>query len=221
MSQTTNIGGVAPSFSVSDWVQGDAVEIEQLRGHVVLIEVFQVNCPGCFLYSLPQAVDVYHRFHEQGLDVIGIATAFEDFSLNTLDNLKLMANEHVVMGETRRVLQQEGKLDDGKLPFHIPFPLAMDNIISLPGETTHEEIAEFITQYIPEFSQRTTFEQQQIEEKVKAYLNARFRFGETFKHYQLQGTPSHLVIDKQGVLKAKEFGFFSDLEWVINSLLDD
>ena len=79
---------LAPSLAVSCWVQGGPIDLSQLLGHVVLLEVFQVNCPGCFLYSLPQAVDLHYRYGDQGLVVIGIATAFEDFDKNTLENLR-------------------------------------------------------------------------------------------------------------------------------------
>ncbi|MDD1641142.1 MAG: TlpA family protein disulfide reductase, partial [Methylococcaceae bacterium] len=47
------LGQKAPLLSLSDWVQGEPVNFDQLSGRVVLVEVFQVNCPGCFLYALP------------------------------------------------------------------------------------------------------------------------------------------------------------------------
>ena len=49
------IGAKAPNFKVSDWVQGLPTNIDKLIGNIIVIEVFQVNCPGCFLYGLPQA----------------------------------------------------------------------------------------------------------------------------------------------------------------------
>ena len=32
--------------------------VDKLFGNIVVIEVFQVNCPGCFLYGLPQAISI-------------------------------------------------------------------------------------------------------------------------------------------------------------------
>jgi hypothetical protein len=29
---------------------------------VVLVEAFQVNCPGCFFYALPQAISLYEKY---------------------------------------------------------------------------------------------------------------------------------------------------------------
>ena len=219
MNQIASIGKPAPQLQLSDWVQGDPALLDQLLGHVVLIEVFQVNCPGCFLYSLPQAIDLHQRYHNKGLTVIGVATAFEDFDLNTLENLKLLVEENQVIGETRRTLQENSRLIDGRLPYHLPFSVAMDNIIKQPLETTDNEISTFIDQHIPDFINHNESAQIQIREKVISYLNSRFYTAETFKLYKLQGTPSNIVIDKRGILKASEFGHFTELEWLISSLL--
>ena len=37
-------GQPAPNLSVSTWVQGAATNLDQQRGNMVLIEVFQVDC---------------------------------------------------------------------------------------------------------------------------------------------------------------------------------
>jgi len=39
--------------------------------------------PGLFLYALPQAADLYQRYSDQGLSVLGVATAFEDLIKTT------------------------------------------------------------------------------------------------------------------------------------------
>ncbi len=41
------IGAKAPNLDISTWVQGKQTNIEGEKGNVVLVEVFQVNCPGC------------------------------------------------------------------------------------------------------------------------------------------------------------------------------
>jgi hypothetical protein len=50
-----------------------------LEGNVVVIEVFQVNCPGCFLYGIPQAISIYEKYKDKNVKVLGVATAFEDY----------------------------------------------------------------------------------------------------------------------------------------------
>ena len=219
MNQIASIGKSAPQLQLSDWVQGNPTNLDQLLGSVILIEVFQVNCPGCFLYSLPQAIDLHQRYYNKGLTVIGIATAFEDFELNTLENLKLLVEENKVIGETQRTLQKNNRLIDDRLDYHIPFPVAMDKVNNQLKETTDDEVATFINQHVPDFIKYNESEQIQIRKKVISHLNSRFYTGETFKLYKLMGTPSNIVIDKSGVLKAREFGHFTDLEWLITSLL--
>jgi hypothetical protein len=44
---TVKIGEKAPNFGVSEWVQGAPTNFDQEKDHIVLLEVFQVNCPGC------------------------------------------------------------------------------------------------------------------------------------------------------------------------------
>ena len=41
------IGEKAPNFGVSEWVQGAPTNFDQEKDHIILLEVFQVNCPGC------------------------------------------------------------------------------------------------------------------------------------------------------------------------------
>ena len=221
MNQISRIGKPVPPLLLSDWVQGNSTQLDQLLGQVVLIEIFQVNCPACFLYSLPQAIDLHQRYKNKGLTVIGIATAFEDFDLNTLDNLKLLINENKVIGETKRILKENNRLIDGQLAYHIPFPVAMDMVNKQSGETSEDEVSSFISQHVPKFISYNEAEQIQIKNKVLDHLNSRFYTAETFRRFNLQGTPSHIVIDKQGILKACELGHFTDLEWLITSLLTE
>src|SRR5215467_15867253 len=85
------IGDGAPNLSVSEWVQGRPTNIDKDTGNVVLVEVFQVNCPGCFIYGIPQAVDMYKKYYNNDLRVLGVATAFEDFDKDTLSNSEIKA----------------------------------------------------------------------------------------------------------------------------------
>ncbi len=45
----------APDLAVSQWFNttGD-VTLEALRGEVVVMETFQMLCPGCVSYGIPQ-----------------------------------------------------------------------------------------------------------------------------------------------------------------------
>ncbi|GBL40638.1 hypothetical protein EMGBD3_00060 [Nitrosarchaeum sp.] len=129
------IGQKAPNFAVSDWVQGAPTNFDQEKDHIVLVEVFQVNCPGCFMHALPEAISIYNKYKDDGVRVIGIATAFEDYDKNTLDNLKMLAETGEVIGETQSALSMYGQLQkDNKLSYKIPFPLAMDKLTKTDGK---------------------------------------------------------------------------------------
>ena len=99
------IGSKAPNLQLSKWVQGTTTNIDKLAGNVVVIEVFQVNCPGCFLYGIPQAISLYEKFKDKNVKVLGVATAFEDYDKNTLQNLELLLSENQVIGETFKALK--------------------------------------------------------------------------------------------------------------------
>lgn len=208
-----------PPLSVSQWVQGEATNFDQLRGKVVLVEVFQVNCPGCFLYSLPQAIDLHQRYPEQGLAVLGVATAFEDFDKNNLVNLRLLLEKCEVVGETRRALQEYGQLRNGLWPYRIPFPVAMDRLLKAEQPVTEQTVDDFIRQKLPDISRQSADYQQQIRLRVRDYLRTLEYRAETFERFALQGTPSHILVDKQGILRACRFGEFSELESLIRQLL--
>lgn len=219
MNKIAKIGEKAPLLKLSDWVKGKPVNLDQLLGQVVLIEVFQVNCPGCFLYSLPQAIDLHQRYSNKGLAVLGLATAFEDFDKNTLESLKLLVSQNKVFGDTLRVLEENKRLIDNRLPYHLTFPIAMDLITKKGGGFSQDEITAFINQNVADYSQQNEQQQRQTQQQVITYLQSRLYTAETFALYALQGTPSHIIIDREGILKACEFGHFSDLEWLITSLL--
>lgn len=221
MNQIAKIGVKTPLLQVSDWAQGKPTNFDQLLGNVILIEVFQVNCPGCFLYSLPQAIDLYQRYYDKGLTVLGLATAFEDFDINTLDNLNLLLNENQVIGETQRVLKDNKRLIEDRLAYHIPFPVAMDKINKQQKEITDDEISNLINQHIPDFINRSNDQKTQIQQQALNYLQSCLYTPETFNLYNLQGTPSHIIVDKKGYLRACEFGHFSGLEWLLTTLLQE
>ncbi|MDQ3884846.1 MAG: TlpA family protein disulfide reductase, partial [Thermoproteota archaeon] len=146
------IGTKAPNIEVSAWVQGKPTNIDKEKGNVVLIEIFQVNCPGCFLYGIPEAIDIYRKYSDRGLKVLGLATAFEDFDKNNLENLQKLVTTGEVVGETYHALSQYGRLRDGnKLPYNIPFPIAMDMLKKESYPLTDSKVMDFIESNIPDF----------------------------------------------------------------------
>ncbi len=219
--QKARIGQKAPLLSVSDWVQGQPTNFDALAGQVVLVVVFQVNCPGCFLYSLPQAIELQQRYAGQGLTVLGVATAFEDFDKNNLENLTLLLEKGEVVGETRRSLTQHDRLQNGLLPYRISFPVAMDNLNERQNGNIENDIETFIRLRLPDFQDKPDYEQQRIRGQLKSYFQSLEYHAETFESFGLQGTPSYILVDRRGILRACRFGAYSELENDIETLLKE
>ncbi|MFY9871078.1 MAG: TlpA family protein disulfide reductase [Candidatus Nitrosopolaris sp.] len=215
------IGNRAPNLSVSKWVQGRPTNIDKERGNVVLVEVFQVNCPGCFTYGIPQAVDMYKKYYNNDLRVLGVATAFEDFDKNTLENLKLLLTTGEVIGAPRRVLGEYGRLAPGnKIGYKIPFPVAMDTLLEI-GPLTDDNVTDFIEANFPDFRSYIVKEQESIYERAKQYLKLKQFSAKTFEEYGLRGTPSAILIDKKSVLRQTFFGSNNSLEGTVKELLNE
>jgi len=43
----------APEWDISEWINGQGVTLSELAGKVVVVEFFQLWCPGCKSYSTP------------------------------------------------------------------------------------------------------------------------------------------------------------------------
>ena len=41
-------------FDVTEWFNSDPLTVEDLHGRVVLVEFFQMLCPGCVNHSSPR-----------------------------------------------------------------------------------------------------------------------------------------------------------------------
>lgn len=214
------IGTKAPNLEISTWVQGKPTNIDKERGNVVLVEVFQVNCPGCFLYSMPEAIDSYRRYKDKGLTVLGLATAFEDFDKNNLENLQSLVNTGEVIGETYRAFSNSGQLrDENKLPYKIPFPVAMDMLVKHSGPLTNNKVMDFIEANIPSFRSYAEKDRELVIERVKQYLKSKEYSAKTFEEYSLRGTPSAILVDRKGVLRGTYFGSNGFLEGAVEELI--
>jgi peroxiredoxin len=218
---SVKIGEKAPNLKISQWIQGLPTNFDKEKDHIVLVEVFQVNCPGCFLYGIPEAINIYNKYHSEGVTVLGIATAFEDFDKNTKENLELLLKTGEVIGDTKEGLSQHGKLNDSKLPYKIPFPVGMDSLIKETDDISELRIKNFINKQIPDFDSQSEDYRNQIIHRVKEYLKSKEYSAETFEEYSLNGTPSTIVVDRKGILRDVSFGQNGALEPLIQSLLNE
>ncbi len=138
----------APELDVSEWLNCPTpLSLSKLRGKIVVIEAFQMLCPGCVSNGLPQASRVAQLFPSKDVQVIGLHTVFE---------------HHAAQGSKEAL---EAFIHEYKLPF----PVAIDR---------------------------------QTKERLPATMTA----------YQMQGTPTLILVDKQGQLRKQKFGMISDMQ---------
>jgi len=139
----------APELQTSEWLNTDRpCTLRDLLGRVVLIEAFQMLCPGCVSHALPQAGRVARTFRQDEVTVIGLHTVFE---------------HHAAQG-SREAL--EAFLHE----YRIFFPVGIDAPSQGGG--------------IPQ----------------------------TMAAYGMQGTPTQILIDRQGRCRKQQFGAVQDME---------
>ncbi len=138
---------IAPELKVSKWFNTDQdITLAELRGKVVVIEAFQMLCPGCVSHGLPMAQKIHQMFPHDQVAVIGLHTVFEHHAAMTPVSLEAFLYE-----------------------YRLTFPVGVDQA-------------------------------GQREMPI------------TMQAYQMQGTPSLILIDKQGMLRANHFGQVSELQ---------
>lgn len=133
-------------MDVSHWVNSEPVDLDSLLGRVVVVEAFQMLCPGCVSHGLPQARKVSQIFDRSDVVVLGLHTVFEHHDVTGPDALAAFISE-----------------------YRINFPVAVDQPVEGRSIPT------------------------------------------TMGRYQLQGTPSVLLIDRAGRLRHVYFGAIEDM----------
>ena len=218
---SVQIGRKAPNLKVSKWVQGMDTNLDKQNDNIVVVEVFQVNCPGCFMYGIPESIEIYNKYRSEGVSVLGMATAFEDFDKNTIENLQLLLETGEAVGETKKMLSQYGESQGGKISYKIPYPVAMDSLVKQSDEVTKEKMDSLIKNQIPNFDAQPENYKNQIYDRVRNYFMSKKFSAETFEMYSLQGTPSSILVDRKGILRDISFGQNGLLESKIQNLLNE
>ncbi len=87
-------GPPAPELAVTEWFNTDsAITLAGLRGEVVVLEAFQMLCPGCVSHGLPQAQRIQRTFGHK-LTVLGVHTVFEHHEAMPPVSLKAFLHEY-------------------------------------------------------------------------------------------------------------------------------
>ena len=86
------VGAPAPEWDIAEWVHGDPVRLQDLRGQVVVIDFFQLWCPGCKSFSIPTTLqwekDFAQDIAEDRMKIVSIHTVFEGHEHQNINRLK-------------------------------------------------------------------------------------------------------------------------------------
>lgn len=85
----------APDWQVQQWFNTSTPPtLASLRGKVIVLESFQMLCPGCVSHGLPQALRVHAGFSRDRVAVIGLHTVFEHRDVMTPAALQAFLHEY-------------------------------------------------------------------------------------------------------------------------------
>lgn len=147
ISESGQSAAMAPELDTQQWFNArEPVALAALRGKVVVIEAFQMLCPGCVSHGLPQAMRIHDSFDPADVAVLGLHTVFEHHEAMTPISLAAFLHE-----------------------YRIRFPVGVD---APDGKGMPKTMAA----------------------------------------YRMQGTPTLILIDRLGRLRAQHFGSVSDLQ---------
>ncbi len=84
----------APELAITRWFNtADNPTLADLRGEVVVLEAFQMLCPGCVSHGLPQAKRIQQAFGDD-LTVLGLHCVFEHHDAMTPVSLEAFLHEY-------------------------------------------------------------------------------------------------------------------------------
>jgi thiol-disulfide isomerase/thioredoxin len=68
-------------------IDGTKVDLADMRGKVVLIDLWSIRCPGC-IQEMPYLKTMYDKYHNQGFEILGIAREGDEAKKRVLEILK-------------------------------------------------------------------------------------------------------------------------------------
>lgn len=72
LGQMPAVGEPFPEFAGTDLVSGEKFTLADLKGKVVLIDFWATWCGPC-RKALPEIKELYEKYHDQGLEIVGIS----------------------------------------------------------------------------------------------------------------------------------------------------
>ncbi len=169
-------------------------------GPVNLMMVFQVNCPGCFIHGFPLLKELQTHYHHR-LSCFALATAFEDFHVNTEENVKLLVNSGQLVGETLKA-QKTGMLSWDKS--NLSVPILVDEVTNQAELLNRQLIENIMTNMFDQTLGNR--EQQHMRTTVHNYFSQLPKCGKTFATNLMRGTPSFFLFTDSMEILVQWFG---------------
>ncbi len=78
-----------PELETSHWLNtNEPLSLAKLKGRVVVLAAFQMNCKGCQVHLLPQAARLTSAFNDDEIAVVGLHSVFEDHAAQSPEKLE-------------------------------------------------------------------------------------------------------------------------------------
>lgn len=91
------VGTPAPEWDISEWINSEPINLHDLRGQVVVIDFFQLWCPGCKTFSIPLSLQWEREFAADiaadRMKIVSIHTVFEGHEHQTVERLRKFVKE--------------------------------------------------------------------------------------------------------------------------------
>jgi len=85
-------GKKAPEWEISEWINSEPLSIAALKGKVIVIDFFQLWCPGCNSFSIPLMHHWEQVFEKEATEgriaFVSIHTVFEGHAFQTPKRLR-------------------------------------------------------------------------------------------------------------------------------------
>ena len=170
-------------------------------GDFNLMMVFQVNCPGCFMYGFPLMHYIQKQFCGK-MSVMAMSTAFEDFELNTPENTKMLISEGEFVGETLKAHQRT------PLTWQKPdFPILIDQQVSREV-LTDPLFIDSIIQSREEWIDLPDDTKAELVTSITNYFGQLSECGYTFAANMMRGTPTFILFNASMNVLLHWFGHY-------------
>ncbi len=94
-TQVDSPSALAPEWHIAEWFNADSpLTLADLRGKVVVLNAFQMLCPGCVREGTPQAQRIAQQYDPSDVAMIGLHTVFEHHDVMTPRALEVFIHEN-------------------------------------------------------------------------------------------------------------------------------